>query len=171
MFKNLWIQKKQDEIIKKLGKSNFNYDLGSRIYTSRLIGSIPDLVMHGGGNTSCKSITKNIYGNNIEIICIKGSGWDLETITNETAAYKQEASRLFNEIVNTAAAEMNKTNVPINNIINHILEFNEDEDILFKAKLAVMELESTKESKAIKVKQDIRKAKSLIELISHMNNL
>ena len=80
MFINLWIQKKQNEIIKKLGKSNFNYDLGSRIYTSRLIGSIPDLVMHGGGNTSCKSITKDIYGNNIEIICVKGSGWDLETI-------------------------------------------------------------------------------------------
>ncbi len=80
MFTNLWNEKKQKKYIDILGNKQFDIDLGSRVYTSRLIGSVPDLVMHGGGNTSCKSHTKNIFNENIEVICVKGSGWDLETI-------------------------------------------------------------------------------------------
>lgn len=57
--------------------------LAERIYTSRLIGEDPDLVMHGGGNTSCKSIEKDIYGTDVDVLCIKGSGWDLRTIEAE----------------------------------------------------------------------------------------
>ncbi len=83
MFKNLWNQKNEKFFINSLGKSKFHFDLGSRVYTSRLIGSIPDLVMHGGGNTSCKTYTKNIFNEVIEVICVKGSGWDLETIEAE----------------------------------------------------------------------------------------
>ena len=80
MFKNLWRKKDQQICVNLLGRTEFDYDLGSRIYTSRLIGSVPDLVMHGGGNTSCKTYKKNIFNENIEVICVKGSGWDLETI-------------------------------------------------------------------------------------------
>ena len=80
MFINLWNEKNKNKCINILGNTQFDIDLGSRVYTSRLIGSIPDLVMHGGGNTSCKTHTKNIFNENIEVICVKGSGWDLETI-------------------------------------------------------------------------------------------
>ena len=80
MFKNLWREKDKQICINNLGSTEFDFDLGSRIYTSRLIGSVPDLVMHGGGNTSCKTYKKNIFKENTEVICIKGSGWDLETI-------------------------------------------------------------------------------------------
>ena len=80
MFINLWNEKNQKKYINILGNTQFDIDLGSRVYTSRLIGSIPDLVMHGGGNTSCKTHTKNIFNENMEVICVKGSGWDLETI-------------------------------------------------------------------------------------------
>lgn len=80
MFKNLWREEDQQICVRTLGKTEFDFDLGSRIYTSRLIGSVPDLVMHGGGNTSCKTYKKNIFNENIEVICVKGSGWDLETI-------------------------------------------------------------------------------------------
>lgn len=80
MFKNYWNAKSEKKIVNSFGKSEFDFDLGSRVYTSRLIGSIPDLVMHGGGNTSCKTKTKNIFNENIDVICVKGSGWDLETI-------------------------------------------------------------------------------------------
>ena len=80
MFKNYWNAKSEKQLVNSLGKSEFDFDLGSRVYTSRLIGSIPDLVMHGGGNTSCKTMTKNIFNENIDVICVKGSGWDLETI-------------------------------------------------------------------------------------------
>ena len=51
-------------------------DLGLRVYTSRLIGGDPDLVLHGGGNTSFKRTGEDGEA----IIHIKGSGWDLDTI-------------------------------------------------------------------------------------------
>lgn len=50
--------------------------LGLRIYTSRIIGGDPDLVLHGGGNTSVK--VRSAKGE--ELMHIKGSGWDLDTI-------------------------------------------------------------------------------------------
>ena len=80
MFKNLWNEKDKNSYVKKINNSLFKYDLGTRVYSSRIIGKIPDLVMHGGGNTSCKTIQKDIFGNKINVLCIKGSGWDLDTI-------------------------------------------------------------------------------------------
>jgi rhamnose utilization protein RhaD (predicted bifunctional aldolase and dehydrogenase) len=41
------------------------------------------LVLHGGGNTSVKVTDKNLLGEDEEILYVKGSGWDLETITEE----------------------------------------------------------------------------------------
>ncbi|NRB48396.1 MAG: bifunctional aldolase/short-chain dehydrogenase [Saprospiraceae bacterium] len=51
-----------------------------RVYTSRLLGNNEDLVMHGGGNTSVKVKETNIFGEEEEILYVKGSGWDLATI-------------------------------------------------------------------------------------------
>lgn len=58
----------------------FPDDVAQRIYTSRLLGRNPALVLHGGGNTSVKLRKKDIFGNDEEILFIKGSGCDLETI-------------------------------------------------------------------------------------------
>ncbi len=55
-------------------------DLALRIYTSRLLGRDPALVLHGGGNTSLKTTAADLFGEAEEIIRIKGSGWDLATI-------------------------------------------------------------------------------------------
>ncbi len=57
--------------------------LGLRVYTSRLLGRDPTLVLHGGGNTSVKVREKDIFGNDEDILYVKGSGWDLETIKAE----------------------------------------------------------------------------------------
>ena len=38
------------------------------------------------------------------------AGWDLEAVTDATAEYKREASSMWNNAINEAAAEMNKTN-------------------------------------------------------------
>lgn len=54
--------------------------LGQRVYTSRLLGEEPDLVLHGGGNTSVKVHEKNFFGDEEEILYVKGSGGDLRTI-------------------------------------------------------------------------------------------
>src|SRR4051812_19660919 len=55
-------------------------DLELRIYTSRLLGRDPTLVLHGGGNTSVKVRERNLLGEEEEILYVKGSGWGLETI-------------------------------------------------------------------------------------------
>ncbi|MEZ4848147.1 MAG: bifunctional aldolase/short-chain dehydrogenase [Bacteroidia bacterium] len=71
-MKSAW----NDAEAKKLG----NDLLKLRVYTSRLLGQDPDLVLHGGGNTSVKIVDKNIFGEDEEILYVKGSGWDLATI-------------------------------------------------------------------------------------------
>ena len=58
--------------------ANFAGDLGLRVYTSRLLGREPSLVLHGGGNTSVKIKEKNILGQEEALLYVKGSGWDLE---------------------------------------------------------------------------------------------
>ncbi|OAD23537.1 Short-chain dehydrogenase/reductase SDR [Candidatus Thiomargarita nelsonii] len=54
--------------------------LALRVYTSRLLGQEPALVLHGGGNTSVKANTSNIFGEPEELLYVKGSGWDLASI-------------------------------------------------------------------------------------------
>jgi rhamnose utilization protein RhaD (predicted bifunctional aldolase and dehydrogenase)/NAD(P)-dependent dehydrogenase (short-subunit alcohol dehydrogenase family) len=58
----------------------YGNDLALRVYTSRLLGRDPSLVLHGGGNTSVKLQARNILGETEDILYVKGSGWDLETI-------------------------------------------------------------------------------------------
>jgi rhamnose utilization protein RhaD (predicted bifunctional aldolase and dehydrogenase)/NAD(P)-dependent dehydrogenase (short-subunit alcohol dehydrogenase family) len=60
--------------------AQFAGDLAQRVYTSRLLGRDAALVLHGGGNTSVKVREKNIFGEDEELLYIKGSGRDLETI-------------------------------------------------------------------------------------------
>ncbi|MDP2811440.1 MAG: bifunctional aldolase/short-chain dehydrogenase [Rhodocyclaceae bacterium] len=55
-------------------------DLALRVYTSRLLGRDKSLVLHGGGNTSVKIRETNLVGEEEDILYVKGSGWDLETI-------------------------------------------------------------------------------------------
>lgn len=70
-MKNLW---RDDEA------SEYSSELGLRVYTSRLLGRDPALVLHGGGNTSMKIRERNLFGEEEEILYVKGSGWDLATI-------------------------------------------------------------------------------------------
>ncbi len=73
-MKNLW---NETEV------KNISDDVALRVYSSRLLGKDKSLVLHGGGNTSVKVIEKNLFGEEQEILYVKGSGWDLETIEAE----------------------------------------------------------------------------------------
>lgn len=57
-----------------------NDPLALRAYTSRLLGQEPELVLHGGGNTSVKAEATDFFGDTVETLYVKGSGWDLATI-------------------------------------------------------------------------------------------
>src|SRR5258706_12994822 len=54
--------------------------LALRTYSARLLGADPSLVLHGGGNTSVKSKATTVFGDTVDVLHIKGSGWDLATI-------------------------------------------------------------------------------------------
>ena len=57
--------------------------LAQRVYSSRLLGRNPALVLHGGGNTSAKGRITDFFGDEVEVLYIKGSGGDLATIGRE----------------------------------------------------------------------------------------
>ncbi len=54
--------------------------LFERVQSSRALGSDPSFVLHGGGNTSAKGVVQDMHGRDVEVIWVKGSGWDLATI-------------------------------------------------------------------------------------------
>lgn len=54
--------------------------LALRVYTSRLLGAEPSLVLFGGGNTSVKHTAPQPCGRSGRTLTIKGSGTDLATI-------------------------------------------------------------------------------------------
>ncbi len=54
--------------------------LALRTYTARLLGAEASLVLHGGGNTSVKASLPTIFGDTVDVLHVKGSGWDLATI-------------------------------------------------------------------------------------------
>jgi len=60
--------------------AEFDGDLGLRVYSSRLLGRDPALVLHGGGNTSVKIEERDLVGDEETILYVKGSGGDLATI-------------------------------------------------------------------------------------------
>jgi rhamnose utilization protein RhaD (predicted bifunctional aldolase and dehydrogenase)/NAD(P)-dependent dehydrogenase (short-subunit alcohol dehydrogenase family) len=55
-------------------------DLALLTYATRLLGSEPDLALHGGGNTSCKGTLANILGDEQSALFVKASGVNLATV-------------------------------------------------------------------------------------------
>ncbi len=83
--------------------------LALRVYTSRLLGREPKLVLHGGGNTSVKATVANLFGDEERILYVKGSGWDLETIAAPGfAPVRLEVLRRMAELEHLSDAEMVK---------------------------------------------------------------
>ena len=79
-MKNKWNSIEEKKNIKKYKNNHISKDLALRIYTTHLLGREKTLVLHGGGNTSLKTTSKNIFNKKIDIMHIKGSGWDMGSI-------------------------------------------------------------------------------------------
>src|SRR6516225_3228105 len=76
MIQNLWSDADAAGYVTKY----HDPDIALRIYTSHLLGREPRLVLHGGGNTSVKTIATDLFGNKIAVLRVKGSGCDLSSI-------------------------------------------------------------------------------------------
>src|SRR5580704_15846884 len=75
-----WNEAEAQKFAAAYAPKGVNADLAVRTYTTRLLGSDPRLVLHGGGNTSVKTRVKDQLGEDVDVICIKGSGWDMGSI-------------------------------------------------------------------------------------------
>ena len=79
-MQNLWSDSDAKAAIAQHAAKGIGEDLALRVYTTRLLGGEPRLVLHGGGNTSVKTKVADITGTSVDVLCVKGSGWDMGTI-------------------------------------------------------------------------------------------
>jgi rhamnose utilization protein RhaD (predicted bifunctional aldolase and dehydrogenase)/NAD(P)-dependent dehydrogenase (short-subunit alcohol dehydrogenase family) len=81
--KSLWSKADAEAMIARYAQRGVAEDLALRVYSSRLLGADPALVQHGGGNTSLKTVQADMLGESVEVLRVKGSGWDLGDIEPE----------------------------------------------------------------------------------------
>jgi rhamnose utilization protein RhaD (predicted bifunctional aldolase and dehydrogenase) len=79
-MKSLWNDADADAAVARYAEAGVGEDLALRTYSARLLGGDPRLVLHGGGNTSVKTTAHDLFGEPLDVLCVKGSGWDLATI-------------------------------------------------------------------------------------------
>ena len=81
-MKSLWSDQEAREYCERY--KEWGEDIALRVYTSRLIGRETDLVMHGGGNTSVKTLQKDILGR--PALWARGPHWSNYKLHNEGAS-------------------------------------------------------------------------------------
>jgi rhamnose utilization protein RhaD (predicted bifunctional aldolase and dehydrogenase)/NAD(P)-dependent dehydrogenase (short-subunit alcohol dehydrogenase family) len=79
-MKSRWSDKAARVAVKKYAGQNIGKDLALRVYTTQLLGNDARLVLHGGGNTSVKTQMQDTAGDIVDVLCVKGSGWDMGDI-------------------------------------------------------------------------------------------
>jgi len=82
-LKNNWSNSEAKKYIRKYNNLGHSKDMALRVYTTRLLGRNNELVLHGGGNTSVKTSIRDIDGKKYDVLCVKGSGWDMAEIEPE----------------------------------------------------------------------------------------
>ncbi len=76
-----WVEADAARVVNELrARAGASELLALRTYSARLLGADPSLVLHGGGNTSVKAQKKTLLGETVDVVHVKGSGWDLATI-------------------------------------------------------------------------------------------
>jgi rhamnose utilization protein RhaD (predicted bifunctional aldolase and dehydrogenase)/NAD(P)-dependent dehydrogenase (short-subunit alcohol dehydrogenase family) len=79
-MQSLWSDAEAERQVDHYAAKGVGRDLALRVYTSRLLGCEPKLVLHGGGNTSVKTTMPDLLDEETEVLCVKGSGWDMAAI-------------------------------------------------------------------------------------------
>lgn len=81
-MRSRWSDKDAAKFVASYG-AEWGEPLALRTYTTRLLGSDPTLVLHGGGNSSVKALCADIFGKEMKGLFVKASGVDMATITPE----------------------------------------------------------------------------------------
>ena len=79
-MKSAWVDSDAKAALDHFAKSGVSPDLALRVYSTRLLGREPKLVLHGGGNTSVKLRCQDLLDDEVDVLCVKGSGWDMASI-------------------------------------------------------------------------------------------
>jgi rhamnose utilization protein RhaD (predicted bifunctional aldolase and dehydrogenase)/NAD(P)-dependent dehydrogenase (short-subunit alcohol dehydrogenase family) len=79
-MKSEWSERDAKDAVDHYGKAGVAIDLALRVYTTRLLGRDPKLVLHGGGNSSVKTKARDLTGIDVDVLQVKGSGWDMGAI-------------------------------------------------------------------------------------------
>src|SRR5215467_8172994 len=79
-MKSGWVDSEAQAAIDRYARDGISRDLALRVYTTRLLGRDPKLVLHGGCNTSLKTTMSDLLGEEVAVLCVKGSGSDMAAI-------------------------------------------------------------------------------------------
>jgi rhamnose utilization protein RhaD (predicted bifunctional aldolase and dehydrogenase)/NAD(P)-dependent dehydrogenase (short-subunit alcohol dehydrogenase family) len=78
-MRNRWSDQECSLFVKSCGQE-IAPALAAQIYATRLLGSEPDLALHGGGNTSCKGEARDLLGDTHPALFVKASGCDMARV-------------------------------------------------------------------------------------------
>src|SRR5436305_29078 len=79
-MKSAWVDRDAQSAVDHYAAAGISADVALRVYTTRLLGADPKLVLHGGGNTSVKTRLVELSGDEADVLGVKGSGWAMGTI-------------------------------------------------------------------------------------------
>jgi rhamnose utilization protein RhaD (predicted bifunctional aldolase and dehydrogenase)/NAD(P)-dependent dehydrogenase (short-subunit alcohol dehydrogenase family) len=79
-MKSAWVERAARDAVDHYGKVGIAADLALRIYSTQLLGRNAKLVLHGGGNTSLKTTARDLLGEEVAVLRVKGSGCDMGAI-------------------------------------------------------------------------------------------
>jgi rhamnose utilization protein RhaD (predicted bifunctional aldolase and dehydrogenase)/NAD(P)-dependent dehydrogenase (short-subunit alcohol dehydrogenase family) len=75
-----WVDRDAEALVADGAKAGVGRDVALCVYATRLLGRDRKLVLHGGGNTSVKTKTRDLFDEEVEVLHVKASGADMAAI-------------------------------------------------------------------------------------------
>ncbi len=75
-----WVDRDAEASVADGAKVGVGRDVALCMYATRLLGRERKLVLHGGGNTSVKTKARDLFDQEVEVLCVKASGVDMAAI-------------------------------------------------------------------------------------------
>ena len=79
-MKSAWVERDAQALVDEYAALGIPPALAQRVYSTRLLGRDPKFVLHGGGNSSLKGKARDLAGDEVDVLFVKGSGWDMGSI-------------------------------------------------------------------------------------------